>query len=85
MSNPDIEKLKSAYTAAKTAKDRAIGRLEAAKSQLRLLGYESLEDAETALEELKAEKERLQDEFNTKHAEFVAEFGPKLREFGYTG
>ena len=85
MTTPNIEKLKSAYTAAKAAKDRAIGRLEAAKSQLRLLGFESLEDAETELTELRAEKARLEDEFSAKHAAFVAEFGPKLREFGYTG
>lgn len=84
MTTPNIEKLKSAYTAAKAAKDRAIGRLEAAKSQLRLLGFESLEDAETELTELRAEKARLEDEFSTKHAAFVAEFGPKLREFGYS-
>lgn len=84
MTTPNIERLKSAYTAAKAAKDRAIGRLEAAKSQLRLLGFESLEDAEMELTELRAEKARLEDEFSTKHAEFVAEFGPKLREFGYS-
>jgi phage host-nuclease inhibitor protein Gam len=85
MPAPNVDKLKSAYTSAKAARDRAIGRLEAAKSQLRLLGFESLEDAESELTELRAEKARLEDEFSTKHAEFVAEYGPKLREFGYTG
>lgn len=84
-STPNLEKLKSTYTAAKAARDRAIGKLEAAKAQLRLLGFESLEDAESELTELRENAEIQKEECNRQHAEFVAEYGPRLREFGYNG
>lgn len=73
----ELEEWKEDLEELATEKAKAEGRLEQSMTDLKKLGYNSLEDAETAYKELLAKKQKAEEEAQ----EMISKFKEKYKEF----
>lgn len=69
-----LQTLKSKLVKAQEERSKAEGRLEVSMQQLEQIGYDTVEEAEAALEELEAKIEKRMDQLDNKVTKFLEEY-----------
>lgn len=75
----DFEKWKRRRDELRSERDRLQGKVDAAMDELKRLGYDSVDAAQTALDKLQKEEKDLAKSLDEMEAEFDAEFGALCR------